>query len=1022
MSSIRKYFGKLNLTVLIVCGLLSLNSILSKKLTASSYWQQRVKYTLTAQLDTKNHTVNGEESLIYYNNSPDTLSTVYFHLYQNAFRKGSYYDLKLRDSKSDRIKKLSPAQEGGTDILSFKINGQEFNRYTIDNTIMRVDLPDGLIPGDSLVFSARFTTKFGSVNRRMHRIGNTYVVAHWYPRIAVYDSHRGWNIDQHLGNEFYGDFGHFNLSITLPANYIVGATGTLLNRSTVLPDSLMTKLDLANFKDKPWGERASVIIPPTNKTKTWHYSAENVHDVAWIASPDFRISVAEWDGIKVFAYAREQHASGWQDAAEFSAEIIQNYSENWGRYEYPKMIVSDVNSGMEYPMLTADGGKSPTYYGLFAHEIAHNWFYGMLGSNETYRAMMDEGFTNFITAVGTEQLLGPNDNTYWDINGNWYQRHFYPRYSWKYARNDLKYMRIVKTGYLTDPLATHSDKFNSYRAYRQVYYKTATMLYSLQYVLGDSLFQEAMRNYVAQWKFKHPYPDDFQRSIESMIGTNLDWFFNEWIYHTHTIDYGIRGLHNKKNTGGSYTTKIDLHRKGFMQMPIDLQVTKKDGSTEMWTIPVNDKFVKQTPNTRVASPWFGWDEINKNYTLSFQTYSPVIRAQIDPSGRLADVNRLDNVSGFGVPVAWHFDNMKLIMPTLDKYDIWLRPSFLYNSVDGLKPGIHWDSSYLFSQYLNWWQVQAGIWYGPMSQRVGYEFHFETPIQSLGRLTNVYLNSMVQEGREWHSVGLFGQVRSKLEKRPFLGFDIGLHQNQTTDLNYVPRRTYWQKGMQRFFSTNLRYTTQSFYATNDYTVDWESSLLSSDSQYDKISAEWRSNIRLIKKYPTRTRVSGFYSDGNPPVQRAYFLAGGSPSDAANASWLYRSRGTLPSSLRNDNHIAIGGGMNLRGYFGQNMVISRGMAFNIEQLLPIFLDHWLPKWLQPELYLFADAGYVWKSMNTDSADKFLADGGAGITIPLKIIPKRLGKYILRFNFPVYVNHPEPSENPLDFRWIFGLGKSW
>lgn len=1021
MSRVWNYFGRFDQVLLGIICLISVNFILPKKLTASTYWQQRVRYTINAQLDTKNHVVNGEETLVYYNNSPDTLHTVYFHLYQNAFRKGSYYDLRLRESKSNRIKKLSPKQEGSTDILTFAINGQKFNRYTIDNTVMRVDLPQPLISGDSLKFSATFVTKFGSVNRRMHRIGNTYVVAHWYPRIAVYDKHRGWNIDQHLGNEFYGDFGHFNLNITLPANYIVGATGTLLNRSATLPDTLMAKLNLANFKDKPWGEKSSIIMPPTDKTKTWRYSAENVHDVAWIASPDFRIGIAEWDGIKVYAYARELHASLWQDAAEFSAKIIQNYSENWGRYEYPKMIVADVNSGMEYPMLTADGGKSPAYYGLFAHEIAHNWFYGMLGSNETYRAMMDEGFTNFITAVGMKQMWGPNDNTYWDITGNWYQKHFYPRYSRKYARNDLKYTRIAKTGYLTDPLATHSDKFNSYRAYRQVYYKTATMLYNLQYLLGDNLFQKAMRNYISQWKFKHPYPDDFQRSIESTVGTDLHWFFNAWIYHTHTVDYEICGMYNKKNSGESYTASIKLRRNGFMHMPVDLRVTKKDGTTEKWTIPVNDKFVKNVPNVQVAKPWFGWDGTNKDYTLSFQTNSPVKKAQIDPSGRLADINRLNNVSGFGVPVAWHFDNMKLIMPTLDKYDVWLRPSLLYNSIDGLKPGIHWESSDLFSQYLNWWQVKAGIWYGPLSQNIGYEFQFETPIQSLGRLTSLYVNSMVQEGREWHSVGVFGKARSTLEKRPFLGFNLGLHQNQTSDLKYIPRGTYWQKGLQRFVKIKLRYATRTFYTTDDYIINWESSLYSSDFRYDKLSAEWRSTIQLLKNFPIRARIVGFYSDGNPPAQRAYYLADGNPADAAESNWLYRSRGSLPVDWKSENRIAFGGGMNLRGYFDQDVPLAKGAALNIEQPLPIFVNPWLPDWLQPDFYLFADAGYVWNSYAM-FLDEFLADGGAGIVIPLTIVPNRLGKYSLRFDFPLYVTHPKPSDNSVEFRWIFSLGKIW
>jgi len=206
------------------------------------------------------------------------------------------------------------------------------------------------------------------------------------------------------------------------------------------------------------------------------------------------------------------------------------------------------------------------------------------------------------------------------------------------------------------------------------------------------------------------------------------------------------------------------------------------------------------------------------------------------------------------------------------------------------------------------------------------------------------------------------------------------------------------------------------------INWESSLHSSDYHYDKISAEWHSNIQLFKKYPTRTRIAGFYSDGNPPVQRGYYLAGGNPADAAESNWLYRSRGSLPVEWRNNNHIASGGGMNLRGYFDQNVLISEGAALNVEQPLPIFVNRLLPHWLQPELYLFADGGYVWEASDPTRSEKLLADGGAGIVIPLKIIPKRLGDYTLRFDFPLYVNHPKPSDNSLEFRWIFSLGKSW
>ncbi|MFQ6610056.1 MAG: hypothetical protein ACE5D7_04560, partial [Fidelibacterota bacterium] len=259
------------------------------------YFQQGVYYIIDAEFSPETKIISGTEKLTYTNNSSDTLDFVYFHLYQNAFVPGSYQDIFDMGEGREEIHHLTDDDKGGSIIYSIQDGDGASLSYTIDDTNLKVRLPRPLPPGEPAILITEFETKFSETSARMHKGDDYFVATQWYPKIAVYDHHRGWNNDYHLGREFYGDFGTFEWNLTLPENYIVGATGRLLNRDEVLPKDLMEKLDIRNFKEKPLGEDASVIIEPTDSTKTWVYRADQVHDIAWIASPSFRIGEAEWD-------------------------------------------------------------------------------------------------------------------------------------------------------------------------------------------------------------------------------------------------------------------------------------------------------------------------------------------------------------------------------------------------------------------------------------------------------------------------------------------------------------------------------------------------------------------------------------------------------------------------------------------------------------------------------------------------------------------------------------------------------
>ena len=607
------------------------------------YWQQDIYYNIKAELDDSTDIIIGNLELTYWNNSPDTLTYVYFHLYQNAFQPGSYLDELTESNGIKSVYSKHEKEKHGTVVDYVKAENKNLT-MEFDNTIMKVFLPHSLLPNDSLKFSIAFKTYYGngSQRRRMKMFDawgwKHYDVVHWYPRISVYDRKFGWTADQHLGREFYGDYGTYDVEFTFPNYYVLDATGNLLNRNEVLPDSLRKKLDLKNFADKKWNEKPSVPIPPDGTKKTWKFHADNVHDFALTADPTYRIGEAEWNGIKCIALAQEPHASGWQTAPEFMTKVIKVYSEDIGMYAYPKIIAADARDGMEYPMLTLDGGREPEYHYVIAHEIGHNWFFGMVGNNETYRAALDEGFTQFLSSWSLTKIDGEISTRY-KPKKKTYEEKFYVPVSERLASVYLPYLRETiqgRDGFLN----THSDYFNGALGhgggYGMVYYKTATMLYNLQYVLGDSLFLAAMKNYFNQWKFCHPYFEDFRNSIIHFTHTDLNWFFDEWLETDKRIDYGVKSV---RQTGDS-AFEITFRRKERMQMPLDFTLIEKNGTRKEYHIPNRD-FVKRTDAT-VLPKWFGWDKLNPDYTAVVNSPSGIEDVIIDESHRLADINMLNN--------------------------------------------------------------------------------------------------------------------------------------------------------------------------------------------------------------------------------------------------------------------------------------------------------------------------------------------------------------------------------------------
>ncbi|HET6225623.1 MAG TPA: M1 family metallopeptidase, partial [Bacteroidia bacterium] len=890
------------------------------------YWQQGVAYTIKASLDDKTDIIDGTETLIYKNNSPDQLTFVYFHLYTNAQTKGSYLEDLYRNNNIDVKFGKYGSQGLGCVVSSMSSEGQQLKTEQ-DNTILKVYLPKSLNSGESITFNIAFKTYYdnGTIRNRMklfNALGyKHYDVVHWYPRISVYDRKQGWDTDQHMDHEFYGDFGTYDVSFTLPNHYIAEGTGILTNAQEVLPDDLRAKLDIKNFKNKPWNEKPSVVVVPDGTTKTWIYSAKDVHDFALTTDPTYRIGEAEWDGIKCYAYVQEPHAAHWQNAASYTAKVIQVNSESFGRYAYPKLTVADAQDGMEYPMLTLDGGYDPDYRDLLAHEISHNWFFGMVGSNETYRAALDEGFTQFLQSWAYEKIDGRQRIRY-KYKSKYVERFTEP----DYIRNSEVY-----NGYMFEAargvesnMNVHSDGYNGGirhgGGYSQVYYKPAVMLYNLQYVLGDQLFQDAMKHYVEQWRFAHPYFEDFRNSIIQFTHVDLNWFFDEWMETTKTIDYGIKSVRKGKEKD---EYQIKFKRYG-MQMPIDFSVIGKNDSIYSFHIP-NTWFVKQTTAT-VLPRWIGWDKVKPTYTATVKIPSGVYDVLIDSSTRIADVNMLNNEKKFSIK--YRFDSKIYNSPDWTRYELFARPDIWYNGYDGVKLGVSLNGHYLNYKHI----IDAAFWFNMgMGQTyldrydyirpsgydvISYRFNYRTATDKFMKGSSLYLSAKSLDGLQAYVVG-FDRKDISGKNKVYLFFK-SMYRKDYDAISYLLLPMEWQpNALNNTLNAGIEHTYRYKKGSGTIQLGLRSTALMSDYNYQSLTMNTINRTRL-GKLNLNTRVVMQYGTGtNWAKESSLFLAGANPEEMMDNKYT-RSQGFFDPYWAKigiqTNYFQYGGGLNLRGYSG------------------------------------------------------------------------------------------------------------
>lgn len=587
-------------------------------------WQQRVEYDMKIDFDVNSHQFDGEQQLKYFNHSPDTLHKVFYHLYFNAFQPGSMMDVRSRTIADpdrrvgSRIYNLADDEIGYQKILELKQDGKEV-KYEVVGTILEVLLDHPILPGKTSTFKMKFKAQVPVQIRRSGRHnaeGIEYSMAQWYPKMCEYD-YQGWHANPYVGREFYGVWGDFKVEIKIDDRYVLGGTGVLQNKKDIG----------RGYSDKK--------VNPKGKKETWKFEAKNVHDFMWAADPDYTVdSYMTAAGVLLYFLYQpgERTTENWKQLPKVMDAALTYMNKRYGTYPYPEYsFVQGGDGGMEYPMATLITGERSfgSLVGVSVHEWMHSWYQMVLGTNESLYAWMDEGFTSFASSEvmnylrvqklipGTVAEVHPNEG---NIRG---------------------YVNLSQSGY-EEPLTTHSDHFTTNSAYGAgAYTKGAAFMAQLGYVIGEEARDRGLLRYFNTWKFKHPNVNDMIRVMEKESGLELDWYKEYFIHTTHSIDYAIDSVIQNDDSSTIY-----LSKKGRMPMPVDLIINYDNGSQTYVYIPL--QIMRGEKKNEYPKSQFilgeDWPWTNPDYRFSLPSgYGKITSIEIDPSYRMADINRDDNL-------------------------------------------------------------------------------------------------------------------------------------------------------------------------------------------------------------------------------------------------------------------------------------------------------------------------------------------------------------------------------------------
>lgn len=651
-------------------------SILLSFQLKSQYFQQEVNYDIKVRLDDKKHVLHAFEEFEYHNKSRDTLSEIIIHLWPNAYKgRGTALEKQLSEDGNFILRFPSESEIGYIDSLDFR-SGEaklQLSYFEEDPDIAKLKLDKPLFPGRSVVISTPFRVKIPSGNiSRLGHVYQQYQITQWYPKPAVYDE-EGWHPMPYLNQgEFYSEFGSFDVQITLPKNYVLGSTGNLIN-----PEEIEWLDSLAQVvpDEEEWKKR-SEFPESSTEMKTLMYSAKNVHDFAWFCDKRYRVTKSEVElpesKRKVTTWAMFSPMGGehWKNANEYLNDAVYYYSLWNGEYAYDHMTAVEgalsAGAGMEYPNITVIGsaGSAIMLEEVIMHETGHQWFYGMLGSNERVHPWMDEGMNSYCEIRYMETKHPGKGFDIPDGVRKAFQLEDFDHYTYHY----LSYAFISRAN-KDQPIELHSADYSSLNYGAIVYSKSAVWFRYLQDYLGEEKMNQCLKNYFQEWHFRHPQPSDLQKSFEATSGEDLSWFFNS-LTTTDKFDLKLKG---KRIEGG---VQVRLKNKADLDFPAPVSLWKGD--------------------SLVAKKWMRpgkMDLVGSGTTL-----------KIDPNARIPDINKQnDQFKTKGLLRGFEKPKLKFLGALDDptRSELFFTPIYGYTSADGSMLGLAFYNRSLMKKKFEW---------------------------------------------------------------------------------------------------------------------------------------------------------------------------------------------------------------------------------------------------------------------------------------------------------------------------------
>lgn len=615
------------------------------------YWQQRADYRIRCTLDEKQLRLTGQETITYYNRSPDDLDFLWLQLDENQhssvnnanYQYSTGIPPEMQSTQIDRWEEARSDNGFGDHILSVSDDKGKALPYTINKTMMRVDLPHPLKSGQQFIL--RIGWYYNLANRVVYGGRGGYeffpqdsnylfTITQWYPRMCVYSDYRGWHNQQFAGREFALEFGNFDVQMTVPADHVVAGTGQCTNYRQNLPANQWKRWLQAQQSTHPVDivtlEEARRAEQQRSRTmKTWAFHADSVRDFAWTSSRKYvwdamAIRVAGKKVMCMSLYPKESYGLYHPYSTRMVAHTIQTYAAHTFPYPYPVAQSVEAANGMEYPMIAFNYGRTDVN-GQFTdsmknamitvviHEVGHNFFPMIVNSDERQWSWMDEGLNTFLQTLAEKAW----DSTFPSGRGS--------------ASRVVSYMRQPLND--LEPIMTDAVNVLQYGA--NAYTKTACALAILrETVMGRELFDFAFKQYATRWRFKHPVPADFFRTMEDASGEDLDWFWRGWFYSTEHCDIAIDTVkYFRTDSSDRYFYEIRMSNKGGLVMPVIIEWTYADGTRETDRIPA-----------------FIWRLDEEHIAKAFMKDKEVVKVELDPFEETADTDRSNNVwTSFGAP-------------------------------------------------------------------------------------------------------------------------------------------------------------------------------------------------------------------------------------------------------------------------------------------------------------------------------------------------------------------------------------